>query len=206
MGRPYCLAHDRKLGYIVLMLESSQLNLETIWDRYSSRLLAFIRSRIADEAEAEDLLQEVFLRIHMNLCCLRDLSRLESWIYQITRNTIIDHYRSSRKTEELPEDLAIEADFDSGEDPEVELALSLGEMVAELPPAYRDALILTEYQGLSQVDLAQRLGISVSGAKSRVQRARKVLRDLLLACCHFELDRRGRIIEYHQRCCCCNPA
>ncbi len=188
------------------MLESSQLSLETIWDRYSSRLLAFIRSRIADEAEAEDILQEVFLRIHLNLCCLRDLSRLESWIYQITRNTIIDHYRNSRKTVDLPEDLPIETDFDSREDPETELALSLGEMVAELPPAYREALILTEYKGLSQVDLAQQLGISVSGAKSRVQRGRKILRDLLLACCHFELDRRGRIIDYHQRCCCCNPA
>jgi RNA polymerase sigma-70 factor (ECF subfamily) len=64
---------------------------------------------------------------------------------------------------------------------------------------------MTEYQGLSQKQLADNLGISLSGAKSRVQRARDKLRDMLLSCCHFELDRRGRILDYYQRCCCCHP-
>jgi RNA polymerase sigma-70 factor (ECF subfamily) len=78
-------------------------------------------------------------------------------------------------------------------------------MVDELPDTYRDALLLTEYQGLNQRQMADRLGISFSGAKSRVQRARRMLRDMLLTCCHFELDRRGAIIDYYQHCCCCNP-
>jgi len=53
------------------------------------------------------------------------------------------------------------------------------------------------------VELAARLGISISGAKSRVQRARQKVKDMLLTCCHYEFDRRGAILEYRQRCCCC---
>jgi len=135
---------------------------------------------------------------------LPERGRLESWIYQIARNLIIDHYRRRRETVEIPESLLVEVELPE-EDPEAELALSLKEMIAELPEPYRQALIATEYQGLSQKELAESQGISLSGAKSRVQRAREKLRDMFLSCCHFELDRRGRIIDYYQRCCCCNP-
>ena len=91
-------------------------------------------------------------------------------------------------------------------DRQAELALSLRGLVEQLPDPYREALLLTEFQGLSQVELAGRLGLSVSAAKSRVQRARGKLRDMLLACCHIELDRRGRVIDYYERCCCCNSS
>jgi RNA polymerase sigma-70 factor, ECF subfamily len=183
---------------------AGDVKLETLWEQYCCQLKAFIQSRIADEDDADDLLQEVFIRIHTRLCSLRDLSKLESWIYQITRNAIIDHYRSRRPGVELSEAIPSEDELDE-DDPEAVLALSLTSMVDELPDTYRDALLLTEYQGLNQRQMADRLGISFSGAKSRVQRARRMLRDMLLTCCHFELDRRGAIIDYYQHCCCCNP-
>ena len=179
-------------------------NLELLWDQYSTRLRAFIRSRVWDDAEAEDILQEVFIRIHRHLCCQPEWNKPRSWIYQIARNLIIDHYRRRRETMELPESLPAEPDLPE-EDPEAVLALSLREMIDGLPEHYRQALLLTEYQGLTQKQLAERLGISLSGAKSRVQRAREKLRDMLLRCCHFEFDRRGRIVDYYQRCCCCHP-
>ncbi len=179
--------------------------LEALWERYCCQLEAFIRRRVASEVDAEDLLQEVFIRIHQNLCCLRDLSKLESWVYQITRNTIIEYYRRRRSTVELPETLAVEEEL-LEEDPEAEVAASLREMVDELPRPYREALVLTEYEGLNQRELAEKLGVSFSGAKSRVQRARQKLRDMLLTCCHFELDRRGGLIDYHKRCCCCKKS
>jgi len=184
---------------------TATIQLEALWQQYCCQLKAFIHSRVSDEDEVEDILQEVFIRIHTHLCCLRDLSKLESWIYQITRNAIIDHYRSRRPSVELSESIAIDDEFDPY-DPAANLALSLTGMVEELPAPYRDALLLTEYKGLNQRQLAERLGISFSGAKSRVQRARHMLRDMLLACCHFELDRRGAIIDYYERCCCCNPS
>lgn len=179
-------------------------NLEILWDQYSRRLRAFILSRVTDEAEAEDILQEVFIRIHRHLCCQPDWHKPQSWIYQIARNLIIDHYRRRRELVEIPESWPAEADLPE-EDPHAVLALSLQELINELPEPYRQALLLTEYQGLSQKELAQHLGISLSGAKSRVQRARDKLRTMLLTCCHFEFDRRGRIVDYYRRCCCCQP-
>jgi RNA polymerase sigma-70 factor (ECF subfamily) len=68
-----------------------------------------------------------------------------------------------------------------------------------LKPAYRDALLLTEWEGLTQFEMGKRLGLSPSGAKSRVQRARDQLKNLLLDCCRFELDHRGNIIEMTPR-------
>ena len=79
-------------------------------------------------------------------------------------------------------------------------------MIDEFPEPYRQALLLTDVQGLSQKQLAEQQGLSLSGAKSRVQRARDKLRDLLLQCCHFEFDRRGGIVDYYEHCCCCYPA
>jgi RNA polymerase sigma-70 factor (ECF subfamily) len=129
---------------------------------------------------------------------------MDSWIFQIARNLIIDQYRKQRELVELPPDLSVEDELPESE-AETELAGSLKEMIEELPEAYREALVLTEYEGLNQVELSRRLGIYLPGAKSRIQRARAKLRDMLLACCHFELDRRGGIIDYYQNCCCCNP-
>lgn len=134
--------------------------LTALWDQYSRRLLAFLRSKVSDEADAEDLLQDVFLRIHTNLCYLRDVCRLESWVFQITRNAVIDYYRSRKVVEELPETMAFDQEL-PGDDLEAELAPSLRELVESLPEPYREALILTEYQGMSQKNMASRLGISI---------------------------------------------
>ena len=177
--------------------------LESVWNQFSDRLHSFIRSRVSDEQAAEDILQEVFLRIHAKMGTLRDMGRLESWIYQVTRNAIIDYYRTQRPTDELPKTLG--SWEDSHEDDLVtRLAADVRELAEALPDPYREAFVLTAYEGLSQRALAEQLGISYSGAKSRVQRARLQVRDMLMTCCHFEFDRRGMIIDYHEpHCCCC---
>jgi RNA polymerase sigma-70 factor (ECF subfamily) len=180
---------------------------EHVWEAFHTPLQQFIRRRVSDEASAEDVLQDVFLKIHQHVETLRDVKKLESWIYQITRNAIIDSYRSSRPTttldavevldlpEELPEDDVVS-----------ELLPCVRAMVRKLPELDRQALVLTEYQGLTQKEMAERLGLSFSGAKSRVQRAREKLKQQLLECCHFELDRRGHIIDYQARCHSCETA
>jgi len=177
--------------------------LESVWNQFSDRLHSFIRSRVSDEQAAEDILQEVFLRIHAKMGAVRDIGKLESWIYQITRNAIIDYYRTQRPTDELPETLGSWEDAHE-DDLVTRLAADVREMAEALPDPYREAFVLTAYEGLSQKALAERLGISYSGAKSRVQRARLQVRDMLMTCCHFEFDRRGMIIDYHEpHCCCC---
>ena len=186
---------------------SNSEDIAALWETYCCRLRDFIRGRVSSDTDAEDILQEVFLRVHRHLCCVPDWKRPEAWFYQVARNLIIDYYRQRKEWLEIPEELPLDEDEERllVEDPAAQLALSLKETMQALPQPYRQALILTEYDGLSQVELAKRLGISLSGAKSRVQRARQKLRNLLLECCHFELDRRGRVIDYYPRCCCCEP-
>jgi RNA polymerase sigma-70 factor, ECF subfamily len=178
---------------------------ERVWETFHAPLQQFIRLRVSDDATAEDLLQDVFLNIHQHVDTLRDVKKLESWIYQVTRNAIIDYYRSIRTTTtlEVPEALQLAEDLPD-EDVISELFPSVRAMVMSLPAQDRQALILTGYQGLTQKELAERLGLSLSGAKSRVQRARAKLKQQLLACCHFELDRRGHVIDYQPRCACCS--
>src|SRR5579859_770001 len=180
---------------------------EQVWEAFHIPLHQFIRRRVSDEATAEDLLQDVFLKIHQRVDALKDVKRLESWIYQMTRNTIIDYYRSHRplmtldaaEVPDLPEELP-------DDDIVSELLPCVQSMVLALPEQYRQALVLTEYQGLTQKELGERLGLSFSGAKSRVQRAREKLKQQLLACCHFELDRRGHILNYQPRCVSCGTS
>lgn len=171
---------------------------ESIYNEFDARLRAFIRQRIADPDTAEDILQDVYIKIHSHIDSLRDTDKLQSWIYQITRNAIIDHYRRSRPGDELPDELALPEEEDA--DTASEFAPSVRSMLGCLQQKYREALLLTEYQGLTQQEMAARLGLSLSGAKSRVQRAREQLKNALLDCCHFEFDRLGKIISYHPRC------
>lgn len=178
---------------------------EHVWEMFHTPLLQFIGRRVHDEASAEDVLQEVFLRVHQQVETLKDARKLESWLYQIARNAIIDYYRSSRPTLSLEASDALYLPEDAPDDDIIsELFPSVRAMVRSLPEHDRQALVLTEYQGLTQKELSERLGLSFSGAKSRVQRAREKLKQQLLACCHFELDRRGHIINYQPRCQCCS--
>jgi RNA polymerase sigma-70 factor (ECF subfamily) len=177
---------------------------ERVWEEFHAPLQQFIRRRVSDEHTAEDILQDVFLRIHQHMDSLKDVRKLEGWIYQITRNAIIDAYRGRRHETTLDAAEALDLPEELPDDDLVsELLPSVRAMVRNLPEADRQALVLTEYQGLTQKELGERLGLSFSGAKSRVQRAREKLKQQLLECCHFELDRRGHIIDYQPRCHCC---
>lgn len=169
-----------------------------IWSQCSPDLNRFISIRISDKSAAEDVLQDVFVKVHSQIDTLKNTRKLQGWIYRITRNTIIDYYRSKKPTVELSEDLEIP---DSAAESGIidELIPCVQRMVGRLPEKYRHAVILTEYQGLTQKEMGEKLGLSLSGAKSRAQRAREKLKDLLTDCCRFELDCRGTIIGYERK-------
>jgi len=173
-----------------------------IWERFSKELHRFIARRVENPLDADDLLQDTFIKIHTRIDTLQDEERLAAWIYSIARNTINDYYRSRRAQFELSDDLVAgdEADDDN---PEIELAKGLKAMIDDLPDKYRRPLELYELKGMKQSEIALLMGLSLSGAKSRLQRGREQLRQNLLDCCHFEFDRRGRIIDYlpKQQCC-----
>jgi RNA polymerase sigma-70 factor (ECF subfamily) len=174
---------------------------ETVWKEFNIGLKRYILKQVQEEANAEDILQDVFLKIHTHISELRDFEKLQSWIYQIARNVITDYYRVNRLTTDLTEVAYVPEDpFD---DVVSDLLPYIKKLVDSLPYDYRQALILTEYEGLTQKELAERLGISISGAKSRVQRAREKVKLMLLDCCHFQFDKLGRIIDYEPNCDCC---
>jgi len=173
-----------------------------IYEAFSRPLLGYLRRRIADPMDAEDVLQEIFVKLHTRLDSLQDESRLAPWLYRIARNAVVDFYRARRQVVDLPEDLPVEP---QGEEADLlaHLAEGLRGMLACLPEKYSHALQLVELEGLTQVDMAGQAGLSLSGAKSRVQRGRALLRDCLFDCCHFEFDRRGHPIDYTPRPACC---
>ena len=146
---------------------------EKIWEEFYNILKRFILKQVLHEDVAEDILQDVFIKIHSHINTLKDENKLQSWIYQITRNTIADYYRSQRSEDELSN--TIEATKDSSNDDANEIDQCVETLLDYLPENYREALYLTEYQGLTQKQLAEKFGITLSGAKLRVQRARKKL-------------------------------
>ena len=176
-------------------MPNGSISTERIWELLSAKLRSFLLRRVSDEQIAEDLLQETFVRIHKKLPEVDDMQRITPWVFRIARNLVIDHYR--RKS---PDAMAIADDLESQEDDKEHLnelvAGWLPPMIAELPDAYREAVELYELKGVSQQEIADQLGLSLSGAKSRVQRGRAQLVKLLFDCCSFEQDRRGNLIGF----------
>jgi len=124
-----------------------------VWRQIHDGLRGFIAKRVADPAEVDDILQEVFLRIHQRINGLKDPHRVLSWVYQITRHAIIDHYRTPNHRREVPAGSAAdmeaigltitggsgEGDEDSGQF-RTELAGCLRPMLSRLSQDYREAI------------------------------------------------------------------
>lgn len=171
--------------------EISPVATQDAWLAYRAALLRFVRRRVEDDAAAEDLVQDVLLRALTRRDSVR--GPLEPWLYRVARNAIVDHYRARRPHEPIPDALAGEA---PGRDARGELAACLEPLVRGLPARYREAVALADLEGLTQRETASRLGLTLSGAKSRVQRGRARVRELLLRCCRIELDHRGVPVDY----------
>jgi RNA polymerase sigma-70 factor (ECF subfamily) len=180
------------------------LDTEAIWESFHGRLLGFVARRVPDRDSAEDIVQEVMLRVHRHVGDLEHSPAVGAWIHQIARNAIADHYRRAAVRREEPSG----TDFDHYDAPRSEpasadlrseLAACVGPLLERLGARYREAITLTELEGLTQAGAAARIGVSTSGMKSRVQRARAQLRELLAGCCEITLDRRGAITGYEPR-------
>ena len=174
-----------------------KVNSGEVWDKLSGELRRFIAGRVPNEHDAEDILQDVFCKVHERLDSLRDEGKLRTWLYQIARNAVTDYYRRRRDMAELREDMAEEPLAD--DDISGELTPCIRGIIDRLPEKYRQAILLTEYEGLSQREMGERLGLSPFGARARVQRARRRLRAMLLQCCRLEFDPLGRVLYFQPR-------
>jgi RNA polymerase sigma-70 factor (ECF subfamily) len=189
-------------------------NTGVIWAEVHDALRRFIAKRVTNQAAVEDILQDVFVRVHRQLDRLKDPDRMVSWLYQIARNAIVDYYRSSERRREIPVGLAGDLDdrgpasvpsTDESGQLRTELAACLRPMLNRLSNDYRDAVTLVELEGFTQQAAAERLGLTLSGMKSRVQRGRKQLKQMLDQCCLIQLDRRRGVLDYEVRDTGCDP-
>lgn len=174
-----------------------------LWADFAPPLRAFLARRVPSGVDPDDLLQDVFLRVVKHLGSLRKTDRPEAWLFQIARNALRDSLRARQRrdgrTDALQMDVPAETDTAAVRQSEAELAPCLTSMIDRLPEPYRTAIELTSLRGLTQAGAAKHAGISISGMKSRVQRAREQLRQMLVRCCEIAVDVRGGVSDFHLR-------
>ena len=174
--------------------------MQAIWSDLGVRVRRFVGARVNDAHAADDIAQDVMLKVQTQLDALPADDKLPAWIFQIARNAIIDHYRAGavRKHADIAEaePVATETEDDDRAAAIADLAPCLTRMVELLPQPYREAMKQADFEGLSQQDIAHRAGVSLSGAKSRVQRARTMLREMIHDCCQLERDGRGNVMDF----------
>ena len=165
------------------------------WTKTQQELKSFVYRRVKDKALAEDIVQDAFLKILARLNQLKDDEKIIGWIYQIARNTITDHFRNQSKSIK-----SYDLDWDSNHSNLNDcVSYCLKEMLLTLPEKYREAIELTEFKNLSQLELADKLNISYSGAKSRVQRARQMLKEKMEEQYKIKMDAYGNVIVCENR-------
>lgn len=171
---------------------------QQIAEKFHLRLKEYIQKRVKHVHDAEDILQDVYLKIHHNGQNLRQRSKLEAWLFQIVRNAIIDFYRRNKRHQEFKEGVEPGAESEI-QNETANLAACLEPIINELSDKDRRTLQLIDLQGKRQTQLAHELGVPVSTVKSQVQRARKKLGSALLRCCEITTDDWGNILDYEAR-------
>lgn len=162
---------------------------------YEKQLKRFVRKHVKDNSHSDDILQQLYLKIYRNCEQLQGINNMNAWLYQITRNAVNDFFRENSKVVALVDDAEI-ADANENENlVRQEMEALVLPLIQLLPEEYSEALILSEIEGISQKEIAEKLGISYSGAKSRVQRGREKLKQKFMECCILELDKSGQLIS-----------
>jgi len=166
------------------------------WREHEAELRGYLRRRMAHPADADDLLQEVFLKALRQGSAFCEIVQVRAWLFQVARNALADRLRLRREEVELPQDLPAEAQVRA---PVETLDQCLPRVLSELSAEDREALVLCDLEGLPQEQFAQRKGIGLPAAKSRIQRARKRLRARMTEVCRVALDETGQVDSFVPR-------
>src|SRR5688572_21196764 len=160
------------------------------WNSVQDELKGFVFKRVKDKALTEDIVHDVFLKVQSKIHQVKESDKLFGWIYQVTRNTITDHYR--RKAKNInPRDVDWESSPPNYNDC---VTNTISELIPTLPDKYRIPLEMAEIQNMSQLDVAEKLGLNYTTAKARVQRARQMLKVKMDAILIVKTDGYGNVI------------
>lgn len=180
---------------VIIKRNKCNVNLKEFRDQ----LRAFINKRVSNREDVEDILHDVFIKAQTNVASLKDAKQCIPWVYQITRNTIIDFYNKNKKkylNTEISEELSDGNDNETI-NPE-EIIQGLKPFIEALPKKYRDALIAIDINGLTHKEFSEQQEISLACSKSRVQRGRKMVKEMLMDCCTFNSDVYGNVFDYEK--------
>lgn len=175
-----------------------------IWANFHQELKGFIYNKTRNSADTDDILQEVFVKIIRHIDKVNQSENLRQYLYGIVRNTVNDYF-NHQKTHS--NDTYIQEQFSEIETNslnETIAACCIKPFINKLPNIYKQALLITEFQNVSQKELAEKLNISYSGAKSRVQRGKDKLKELILNCCAYQNDKYGNLIDTEDKDCGCS--
>ncbi len=166
------------------------MNTQAVWNQHADDLRYFIRSKVKDPVITEDLLHNAFIKIHTKLDSLKNRDKLKSWVFTITRNVIMDYFKSQK----------IEVTSDILDTCEEEYPLVHTEkdclygIIKNLPEKYRVPLFLSDIKGMKQTEVAKTLNQNLTTTKSQIQRARKLVAQGFIDCCGFAINEKGKLI------------
>lgn len=166
------------------------------WRTHEAELRNFLGRRLSDPHLSEDMLQDVFLKAMRQGDGFCNLSNARAWLFEVARNAVADHFRIRHEQVELSDDLPT-----SNEEPPTvdSLAACIPRILSELTEKDREAIMLCDLQGIKQEEFARAAGLSLSGAKSRLQRARKRMLDHLTRACQVQFDEAGQVVCFVPR-------
>lgn len=178
-----------------------------IYDQYYAKVRRFILALVKDEWAADDLIQETFLRIQEKLNCLKDSSKMSSWVFTIAYHLCQDYFRqmkADRRKESIDEekieelgDAFVQEELVQKDLEQREMGICVQNQIDLLPQSLRVVLVLFDLMELTHQEIAETLGITIENVKVRLHRARKKLKTILEEKCTFEKDERNVLV--------CNP-
>ncbi|AGA80491.1 sigma-70 family RNA polymerase sigma factor [Echinicola vietnamensis] len=174
----------------------------TIWETYQRQLHAYVRKRVSNTYDAEDILQTVLIKVTNHCEQRNDVAHITPWLYRITQNTINDHYKRSKKIVPTDDQTNLSREQEGGYDED--FFVWLHKFMDQLPSKYARPLHLSDIKGVPQKEIAEKLGLSLTATKSRIQRARKILRERFDECGKVEASG-DQLLSYNiTKSCCLN--
>jgi RNA polymerase sigma-70 factor (ECF subfamily) len=161
------------------MSELEPTNFDEALQRYQRPVLNFAYRLLGDATEAEDVAQDVFVRVHQHWDDYDPRQKFSTWLFAIARNVCLDRLRSRKRRPEVPLDAVPEPAVSSREVELNETGRLIAAAVAELPEDQRTALVLAEYHGMSYAEIAAIMKCSEKSVESRLYRAKQTLREKL---------------------------
>lgn len=175
-------------------------NFDELWNNFSEKLFHYIKSQVSSEHDAEDILQNVFIKIYKSIEQLENQAAIKPWIYMITKRTIIDFYKKKKDVSVAPETFnGIKDEIEEMDNMNDDISKCIGNMLFTLPEKYQSVYDMYENKEMKHKEIAEKLDISLSTSKVRLNRAKQLFKDKLLVCCDFEVDKYGNIINYESK-------